>query len=373
MYTKTINRNHISWLVVLLAVASLFMMTQLTVQATYCSAGLRFVNETDERVQIFWEDYDGDETLYRKLYSGRSWRVNTYENHRWVVRDMDRNFMQAYTAGCHDDTIVIQPAPGELPPSPAEECRLCEEGVTQMTIELTDRADNGDRHERVRARIGDVDGEVLFDTYNDGNPYGHNGIYEGESFTIDVTPGDTIVLTVQGDNHHNETVKATLVADCSAEGSEGGNSYIMFTVTAAVADNADGEQCEDPAFGDCDECIDGAKELTLRLYSRADNGDVDETIRVRSGDVDGVLLYANSSPLDVGDTFTFDVDAGEEIVITVEGDNHPDETVKARFTADCSLAVGDINGNSYIKFKVTDVVADNSEGDLCGPQEILGD
>lgn len=252
MYTKLANKNQLSWLVVLFAICSLFAMTQLTAQATYCLVHVEFVNDTDEKVKVYWEDYHGGETLYKSLRAGRSWGVNTYEGHEWVVRDLDGNFIQAYTVDCHDDTVVIAPAPGEVPPvieePPAEgdECE-CVDGVTQMTIELTHRTSSADRHERVRARVGGLGGDVLFDTYNDGNPYGHNGIYEGESFTIDVNPGDTIAISVQGGNHRHEYVKAEFTADCSlAVGDESGNSYIMFEVIE-LTDDSETDTCDEEA------------------------------------------------------------------------------------------------------------------------------
>lgn len=259
-------------------------------------------------------------------------------------------------------------------------CDLCVHGAAKVTIKLDHRDQHGDRYERIRVRT--LDGMILFDTYDDGNPYGHGGLYVGESFMVHIpNPGDEIVITVQGDNHRHETVKAQFDTDCGLTvGDQDGNSYIKFEVIDIVTDNADQQLCEehDPPAEPCELCIEGASQVTIELIHRASHGDRYERIRVRQSD--GTVLfdtYYDGDPyghygLFVDESFTIDVpDPGEELMITVQGENHHYETVKAWFNTDCGLAVGDQDGNSYIKFEVINIVTDST--DQCEDEDIVTD
>jgi hypothetical protein len=103
-----------------------------------------------------------------------------------------------------------------------------------------------------------------------------------------------------------------------------------------------------------EECVcAGVQRMTLKLHSVSDNRDDHEDIRVRAGSINGPLLWDDGHLHDVGDVISFDVPTGtERIYVTVQGDNHDNETIKADFVTDCDLAAGQIDGNSYIKFKV---------------------
>jgi len=108
----------------------------------------------------------------------------------------------------------------------------------------------------------------------------------------------------------------------------------------------------------CDGCwieqCEGVSAVTLKVTAASSNRDYDEIVRVRSNSSSGTLLWAGEAP-----TYSsFDVVIPEgttKIFITVQGDNHPSEYVKATFDLNCDTSAGASNGNSYITFKLTDV------------------
>ena len=111
----------------------------------------------------------------------------------------------------------------------------------------------------------------------------------------------------------------------------------------------------------CVPCVNGVSNMTLKLTFRTSSGDRNERIRVRANNLTGAVLYdsfndANTSDgLPVGAVFSFDVPASAtQVVVTVQGINHPSEYVKSTFSAECNLVIGTENGNDYIKFKVMD-------------------
>jgi hypothetical protein len=52
-------------------------------------ATIRFVNASDRTVDVFWEDSEGKEVLYRTLGPAEYYEQGTYESHSWVVRSRD--------------------------------------------------------------------------------------------------------------------------------------------------------------------------------------------------------------------------------------------------------------------------------------------
>ena len=124
--------------------------------------------------------------------------------------------------------------------------------------------------------------------------------------------------------------------------------------------------CGDPPVV-CDDCISGQSQITLKVSNWGSSRDQSETIRVREGGLGGTILFEGQ--VSNGGTFTFDmVNPGATIVITVQGYYHPSEYVKGMFVTDCDLTVNKTNGNSYITFKVTDLVSDAQNGSC--PDEI---
>ena len=115
---------------------------------------------------------------------------------------------------------------------PSEECIPCIDGVERMTLKLTYRTSNGDRDERIRVRVDGLGGQVLYDSWDDGNS--DPGLPVGAEFSFDIPSNVAkIVVTVRGDNHPNEYVKATFYPDCEMQvGDEDGNSYITFKVVS---------------------------------------------------------------------------------------------------------------------------------------------
>ena len=111
----------------------------------------------------------------------------------------------------------------------------------------------------------------------------------------------------------------------------------------------------------CDVCVDGQRQITLKVSDWSSSRDQGETVRVREGGLGGALLFEGL--VSNGGSFTFDVtNPGVTIVVTVQGYHHPDEYVKAAFVSDCDLMVNDTSGNSYITLEVTELLKDGADG-----------
>lgn len=242
-------------------------------------------------------------------------------------------------------------------------CIPCKDGVKQMTLKLNFRTSTGDPNEMIRVRADGLNGQLLFE---------RSGIAVGDTFTFDVPlAAKSVVVTVQGKNHYNETLKATFSAECDlTTGQVNGNSYITFRVEAA---QFDGDKTCTPV---CIPCKDGVTKMSLMLNWRTPTGDPNERIRVRADGISGAVLFdswndsdTNNQGIPVGASFTFSVPlAAKSVVVTVQGINHSSETLKATFSAECNLAIGQIDGNSYITFKVVDAMFDGDA--YCGKASI---
>jgi len=152
-----------------------------------------------------------------------------------------------------------------------------------------------------------------------------------------------------------------------------------YTVTITDKDgNAGTSNCSvTVTIPSCTQCVDGVSYMTLKLYWRVTTGDPNERIRVHADSMTGAVLYdslTDSIPgngLAVGTEFGFNVPlAAKQVVVTVQGLNHPSETLKATFSAECDLPIGQINGNTYIQFKVVNAQFDGDR--TCGTAT-LGD
>ncbi len=115
--------------------------------------------------------------------------------------------------------------------------------------------------------------------------------------------------------------------------------------------------------------------MTLKLDWRVTTGDPNERIRVHADSMTGPLLYdswTDSIPGDglaVGTDFGFAVPlSAKQVLVTVQGLNHINETLKATFSAECDLPIGQINGNTYIQFKVVSAQFDGDRS--CGTASI---
>ena len=149
-----------------------------------------------------------------------------------------------------------------------------------------------------------------------------------------------------------------------------------FVNIASVSGQANGKTVtdSDPSEvvieDDC-KCVDGQRRMTLQVSDwNINTRNEDEIVRVREGGLGGVLLFEGQ--VKNNGSFTFSVNnPGTTIVVTVEGVNHVNEYVKGKFVTNCNLKVGKISGNSYITFKVIDLI-DDAEGEACpAPPENL--
>jgi len=104
-----------------------------------------------------------------------------------------------------NDTISYLQISGQCQsePAPEEKCE-CDKGVVEMTLKIYSRSHYSHPDERIRVRQSDINGAVLYDSYDDGNP--DPGLDVNEHFTFDInSPGTKVVVTVEGGAHSKET------------------------------------------------------------------------------------------------------------------------------------------------------------------------
>ena len=148
-----------------------------------------------------------------------------------------------------DDQIGVLLIPGETDTGndfveeQSDICVACVDGVTNMTLKITQLVSWADPNERIRVRVGGLGGQVLYDSFNDSIP--GNGIPVGTEFSFDVpASANNVVVTVQGTNHPSEYVKANFQTDCNLViGSVSGNNYITIKVMDAQFDGDPDEDC----------------------------------------------------------------------------------------------------------------------------------
>ncbi|HRE88610.1 MAG TPA: hypothetical protein PK095_05665 [Myxococcota bacterium] len=258
--------------------------------------------------------------------------------------------------------------------TPIPGCGLCPTcvGVQTATVKVTSWDGSRDQNETVRIRRNGMSGTVLY-----SGKIANNG-----SVTVTLPEGTTsIVLTVQGQYHQNETQKASFAMNCSTTtGTVNGNSYIKFTLTSLVQ-RTQGVNCDDgdectadtctatgcantpiPNCGLCTTCV-GVQTATVKVTSWDGSRDQNETVRIRRNGMSGTVLYSGKIANNGSVTVTLP-EGTTSIVLTVQGQYHQNETQKASFAMNCSTTTGKVNGNSYIKFTLTGLVQ-RTEGESC--------
>ena len=154
------------------------------------------------------------------------------------------------------------------------------------------------------------------------------------------------------------------------DSSYGASGWMYFTNGSTTLNgdiNISLTDCGEPPVV-CEDCINGQSQITLQVSNWDSSRDQGETIRVREGGLGGALLFEGI--VSNGGSFTFDtVNPGATIVVTVQGYYHPSEYVKGSFSTNCDMYINKTSGNSYITFKVTDMVGDGeAQGGICpGP------
>ena len=50
------------------------------------STQIYYENKTNQKVDVFWENFEGGETLYKTLKPEYGYDQQTYVGHKWVIR-----------------------------------------------------------------------------------------------------------------------------------------------------------------------------------------------------------------------------------------------------------------------------------------------
>ena len=82
---------------------------------------LRFANQTNRTVQVYWVDYTGALQLYQRLVPGQQYTQPTFRTHPWVILDSAGDCLRAITANLTEDVTITSP-----PQSPAPESAACD-------------------------------------------------------------------------------------------------------------------------------------------------------------------------------------------------------------------------------------------------------
>ncbi len=70
-------------------------------------AKLTFVNKTPESRTIIWINFNGQLQTYKTLAPGKSWSVNTFLTHPWLVTDGPGNCYGIYLASGGSRTVTL--------------------------------------------------------------------------------------------------------------------------------------------------------------------------------------------------------------------------------------------------------------------------
>lgn len=68
---------------------------------------LAVTNKTGGDIQVIWLDYDGKEVLYDTLASGKTYNVDTYATHPWVMRDAESKKNLARLVGDSSTNLAL--------------------------------------------------------------------------------------------------------------------------------------------------------------------------------------------------------------------------------------------------------------------------
>ncbi len=73
----------------------------------YFSTSIRFVNNSNRSVKVYWLDYKGKRQLYNKLNTNRSYKQQTYLTHPWLITDIQDNALYIFFPDAQPRTIEI--------------------------------------------------------------------------------------------------------------------------------------------------------------------------------------------------------------------------------------------------------------------------
>jgi dipeptidyl aminopeptidase/acylaminoacyl peptidase len=68
---------------------------------------IRFLNQSAEKLKIFWLEDDGNPREYKVLSPGEEWSINTWETHYWLVTRMDGTKCAVYKPGITGGTAFL--------------------------------------------------------------------------------------------------------------------------------------------------------------------------------------------------------------------------------------------------------------------------
>lgn len=68
---------------------------------------IRFVNQSDKQLRVFWLQDDGTPREYKLLEPGEVWQINTWETHYWLVTTEDREALAVYKPSLDGGTAYL--------------------------------------------------------------------------------------------------------------------------------------------------------------------------------------------------------------------------------------------------------------------------
>jgi len=69
---------------------------------------LRVVNQTEDPVEVFWVDFQGERKSYGKIGAGQDWDQTTYDSHAWAITDGEGKVLGVYQATKEDSLVELK-------------------------------------------------------------------------------------------------------------------------------------------------------------------------------------------------------------------------------------------------------------------------
>lgn len=159
--------------------------------AAETESSIRFVNNTENPIHLYWIDYKREEVLYQTLSAGESHNQPTFYNHQWVVRDDTGRCLSNFEAGTHAQ--FTQPRGVAVDTSGVI---YVLDGITLKRIDPDEIAVDGVGHEftgSVRMMTADL-------KFNSAANHDNRAIFEGRGGIIVDDAGNIYVTSTRNKN-----------------------------------------------------------------------------------------------------------------------------------------------------------------------------